>query len=449
MSHSTNMSPTNEVGKPLNNHGPVRCLYNSAIGVDVHAQLLVCCFQKHLPETNQLLSEQAQFGTSNSQIKQFVDWVSSHKPEIILMESTGVYWMSPYEALESAGFTSQQLAVVNARDIKAAYGRKSDKADARRLTEFARMNSFKRSFVPSRDIRTARLIARRLHHATQDCTRESNRMQKLLSCSGTRVSSVFSSFKGKAAQKIINSFLDDAYPEFIACVRSNCSRLRATFTDIVDAFRQLDTPTFKELLLEQRKSWRQAMERRDRLEALLRIQMKPYKKTVDQLCLIPGVKELAALKILSEIGTDLSSFRSSEAFCSWIGICCGNNESAGKAKKSGTPKENNYLRAYLTEVGQAIALVKTYTTVLRKVFQAFKERRGHNRAVVAVAHKIARIIYTMIKNSIAYIEISSPTLEKVRLKRLRASISNAKEVGISLQKLSVVKDSTGEILSDT
>lgn len=80
--------------------------------------------------------------------------------------------------------------------------------------------------------------------------------------------------------------------------------------------RQLDTPTFKELLLEQRKSWRQAMERRDRLEALLRIQRKPYKKTVDQLCVIQEVKKLEALKILSEIGTDLSSFRSSEAFCS-------------------------------------------------------------------------------------------------------------------------------------
>ncbi len=196
------------------------------------------------------------------------------------------------------------------------------------------MNSFKRSFVPSRNIRTARLIARRLHHATQDCTRESNGMQKLLSCSGTRISSVFSSFKGKA-QKIINSFLDDSYPEFIACVRSNCSRLRATFTDIVDAFRQLDTPTFKELLLEQRKSWCQAMERRDRLEALLRIQMKPYKKTVDRL------KELAALKILSEIGTDLSSFRSSEAFCSWIGICCGNNGSAAKPKNPELQKKTS------------------------------------------------------------------------------------------------------------
>lgn len=91
-------------------------------------------------------------------------------------------------------------------------------------------------------------------------------------------------------------------------------------------------------------------------------------------------------------------------------------------------------------MGLAIALVKTYTTVLSKVFQTFKERRGHNRAVFAVVHKIARIIYTEIKNSIAYVEISSPTLEKVRLKRLRTSIRNAKEIGISLQKLSTLPE---------
>ena len=191
------------------------------------------------------------------------------------------------------------------------------------------------------------------------------------------------------------------------------------------------------------------MERRDRLETLLREQLRPYEETIKRLCAIPGIKELSALKIISEIGTDLSSFRSCEAFCSWIGICCGNNESAGKAKKTGTPKGNSYLRAYLTEVGQAIGLVKTLSTVLRKIFQAFKERRGHNRAVVAVAHKIARIIYTMLKNSVAYIEMTSSELEKVRFKRLQASIRNAKEVGLSLHDLSIVRESTGEIISDT
>lgn len=449
MNHCINKSSKCGVEKSRTTYGPVRCLYQSAVGVDVHAQLLVCCFQKFVPEKNQLISEQAQFGTSNSKLQEFVEWIRNRTPEIVLMESTGVYWISPYEALERAGFTSERLAIVNARDIKAAYGRKSDTADARRLAEFARMNSFKRSFVPPRDIRAARLIGRRLHHATQDCTREANRMQKLLSCGGTRVGSVFSSFKGKTAQLIINSFLDGSYEQFVACVRSNCSRVKASFSEIIDAFRQFDAPTLKELLLEQRKSWRQAMERRDRLETLLREQLRPYEETIKRLCAIPGIKELSALKIISEIGTDLSSFRSCEAFCSWIGICCGNNESAGKAKKTGTPKGNSYLRAYLTEVGQAIGLVKTLSTVLRKIFQAFKERRGHNRAVVAVAHKIARIIYTMLKNSVAYIEMTSSELEKVRFKRLQASIRNAKEVGLSLHDLSIVRESTGEIISDT
>lgn len=449
MSHSTHKTVINEIGKPLSNHAPVRCLYNSAVGVDVHAQLLVCCFQKYLPQTNQLLTEQAQFGTSNSQIKKFAGWVKEHNPEIVLMESTGVYWVSPYEALEDVGFTSKQLAVVNARDIKAAYGRKSDTADAHRLSEFARMNSFKRSFVPPRDIRTARAIGRSLHKATQACTQAANRMQKHLSSSGTRISSVFSSFKGKTAQIIINSFLDDPHSKFVECVRCNCSRVNASFTDIVDAFKRIDSPAFKKLLLEDRKVWRQALEHREYLEDLLRTQMKPYQETVNQLCAIPGIKELTALKILSEIGTDLSSFRSCEAFCSWVGICCGNNESAGKSKKVGTPKGNAYLRAYLTEVGQAIALVKTYDTVLRKIFQAFKERRGHNRAVVATAHKVARIIFTMVKTSVDYVEIDSSTLEKLRVKRLKASIRNVRELGLCLDKGTVTKESTGEILSTT
>lgn len=86
---------------------------------------------------------------------------------------------------------------------------------------------------------------------------------------------------------------------------------------------------------------------------------------------------------------------------------------------------------------------------MRKVFQAFKERRSHNRAVVAVEHKTVRIIYTMLKNSVAYTEITSSELEKVRFKRLQASIRNAKEVGLSLHDLSIVRESTGETISDT
>lgn len=428
---------------------PVRCLYNASIGIDVHSELLVCCYQAYDPHTQTLTSQTEKFGTSASQLIEFVQWVSQRKPEIVLMESTGVYWFSPYNALEKAGFNSRSLAVVNARDIKAAYGRKSDKADAARLAEFARMNSFKRSFVPCAQIRTARQIGRRLFSATQDCTREANRMQKLLSSSGTRFSSVFSSFKGKTAQRILNSFLDDPRPVFLKCVKQNCSRLKASFNQIIDAFSSLEDPLAKQLLLEQRRIWRQACEHREALEKLLSDSMIAYRPLIDRLCTIPGICELSAMKIVSEIGSDLSSFRNSESFCSWIGVCCGNNESAGKAKKVGTPKGNRYLRSYLAEIGQAIGLMRKSRTCLHEEFLAFRERRGHNRAVIAIAHKLARIIYAMIKNGGTYIEQQSDKLKKQRIQSLEKSLSRAKKSGVICQQTNIIDETSGEIITGT
>ena len=92
----------------------VRATYGSAIGVDVHAKQLVCCYQSSDgvdPLTHQpILKEQhAEFDTLRSELNEFAAWCLELKPEIILMESTGVLWRSPYEALEDVGFTTQEL----------------------------------------------------------------------------------------------------------------------------------------------------------------------------------------------------------------------------------------------------------------------------------------------------------------------------------------------------
>lgn len=430
-----------------NQTGAVRCTYNRAVGIDVHSRLLVCTFQQYDPQTNELRTESTKFGTAKTQLDKFASWVKSREPEIVLMESTGIYWFTPYNVLEDAGFTTEQLAVVNARDIKAAHGRKSDKADAIRLCEFARMNSFKRSFVPGRDVRSARQIGRSLFKATANCSREANRMQKLLSAEGTRISSVFSSFKGKTAQIVINSFLDDTPEEFAITVMTKCNRVKASAEEILDAFRCIDNPQIKQLLRIQRQAWLDACKRRDELISLLRSALKNYEFAIKQLCEIPGIDELSALKIISEIGTDLSSFRTVEAFCSWVGICCGNNESAGQQKGGSIPKGNPYLRTYLAEIGQAIGLLKIKQTILKSCFQAFKERRGHKRAVIAIAHKVARIIYTLLKNKVRYKEINSSTLKEVRVKRLKCSIRNAFEIGITPLPTRFADNFSGEVLS--
>lgn len=107
-------------------------LHASAIGIDVHAQLLVCAYQCSdgiNPVTKQprLIEETHEFGTCRSELEEFARWCHDLAPDVILMESTGGFWISPYEALEDMGFTSRQIQLVNARDVKAVLGHKTDK----------------------------------------------------------------------------------------------------------------------------------------------------------------------------------------------------------------------------------------------------------------------------------------------------------------------------------
>ncbi|KAB7650448.1 IS110 family transposase, partial [Sutterella seckii] len=118
--------------------------------------------------------------TDRASIDAFAAWCRECNPDIILMESTGSLWQSPYEALERAGFTSEQLALINARDAKAAAGRKTDRKDASRLASLARTGNFKKSFVPEKAFRLQRVIPRDLQKNRNDISRTSNRFGKSL-----------------------------------------------------------------------------------------------------------------------------------------------------------------------------------------------------------------------------------------------------------------------------
>lgn len=92
----------------------VTAQYRSAIGIDVHLNLLVCTYQTQLDDHREI-RESRDFLTDRKSLEEFTTWCCEKKPEVILMESTGVLWYSPYEALEDAGFSNAQLALINAR----------------------------------------------------------------------------------------------------------------------------------------------------------------------------------------------------------------------------------------------------------------------------------------------------------------------------------------------
>lgn len=164
----------------------VAARYQSAIGVDVHASILVCAYQDGThPES--IKTEHLSFGTKYSEIEAFAQWCKQRNPDVIIMESTGVLWRSAYEALEKVGFTSKQLALVNARDVKAIISE-----DAQRLAEIARLENIKKSFIPPRVFREMRQLPRRYQGISQKIASQTNVYHKLLNATGCHAVSVFS-----------------------------------------------------------------------------------------------------------------------------------------------------------------------------------------------------------------------------------------------------------------
>jgi len=114
---------------------------------------------------------------------------------------------------------------------------------------------------------------------------------------------------------------------------------------------------------------------------------------------IPGIDQMGAAMLLVEISTDMDSFGSAEKLASWVGICPGNNESAGKRKSGKTRKGNAWVRRLLCEFAQAASRSRC---ALKDKFAALSIRKGHKKSIVALAHKMLRIIFAMLKNNKPY-----------------------------------------------
>lgn len=382
----------------------VEAQYRSAIGVDVHRDLLVCCYQEHNPEKNEMLTEMANFGTKCSQLMEFAQWCANLSPDVIIMESTGVLWRSPYEALESVGFTNKQLALVNARDVKAAVGRKTDAEDAKRLATFARLGTIKRSFVPGKLFRDMRLLARLYKKTVDNFARTKNRYNKILNSAGFRASSVFSDTNGKAAKILLDAFVFGSKED--QAVALNCravKRLKASPEEIQDALNATCNPVILELLRKVKADIDSQRKLADEYMSMLRQAQAPYEHCIELLVRIPGIKETSARLIFAELCDNIGEyFPDAEHFASWMGICPGNNVSANKSYSGKSAKGNKWIRAALTECANGIALSRRGS--LYKRFLGYKARRGHKRAIVALAHKLARIIYCCLKYGILYQE---------------------------------------------
>ena len=368
-------------------------MYQRVIGLDVHQAKISACALAQQPD-GMVTVEQREFGAFKRDRKALAQWAREFGPEVVVMESTGIYWKSPYAALEAVGIAAW---VVNARHVKNVPGRKTDVADAQWLATLARAGLLRGSFIPEAHVRHLRLIARQRQKLGGMLASEKNRLHKVLSDSGIRLGVLVSDMHGQAARDMTKALIaGKPLPD----VLDLAGRLRASRADLFEALQPEELSQPHLFVLGETMAHIEELEARmGRFEQELLKGLSAWQTELVLLQTIPGIDIMGAAMLLVEISAEMQNFGSAERLASWVGICPGNNESAGKRKTGKTRKGNAWVRRLLCEFAQAASRSRC---ALKDKFAALSIRKGHKKSIVALAHKMLRIVFAVLKNKTPY-----------------------------------------------
>lgn len=412
----------------------------NAAGIDIAAsEMQVCVPEDRDAECNRC------FGCFTRDLALIVEWLKACRIDTVAMESTGVYWLPLYFTLQENGF---DVVLVNARDVKNFSGRKTDEADAEWLMLLHSYGLLKCSFQPENEARAIRNLTRHRSNLLQSSSREALHMQKAMEQMNLKLGNVISDLLGKSGMSIIGAIIKGNHnPQELAMLaEDNC---KASKEDIA---RSLEGTWAEDHLFELKQAYdlynfiqgqicqcdRQIEMHLIRYRAnfvqnsnddIPRCKKKIGKKNaVDfdvekyafdiwkvNAMIIPGMSSISLLQLIGELGHNfVDKFETCHTFCSWLNLVPDNKISGGKLLSSKLPKRTN-------TCGQVFRLcansLKRNRTTLGYYFRRIQSRCGYSQAIVATAHKIAKIFYTMIKTGTEYDESKTGINEKELLER--------------------------------
>jgi transposase len=370
-------------------------IYKRVIGLDVHQAKISACALMQQPDGTTTI-EQREFGAFKRDRRALAQWAGSLAPDVVVMESTGIYWKSPYAALEAQGIAAW---VVNARHVKNVPGRKTDVGDAHWLATLARAGLLRGSFIPQADIRHLRLIARQRQKLGGMLASEKNRLHKVLADSGIRLNVLVSDIHGQSARAMIKALIAGKPMDQVLDL---AGRLQAGREKLFEALQPEELSASHVFVLTEIMQHIEELEARiTRFEQALIHGLDAWAPQLVLLQTIPSIDRMGAAMLLVEISAEMQNFGSAERLASWVGICPGNNESAGKRKSGKTRKGNAWVRRLLCEFAQAASRSRC---ALKDKFAALSIRKGHKKSIVALAHKMLRIIFAVLKTSKPYLD---------------------------------------------
>lgn len=400
----------------------IQIVHPVCCGLDVHKKKISACLlaiDKHGKEQYEI----KEFGTFTNDLKKLLKWLIKNDCPIIAMESTGVYWRPVHNVLE--GF--MEVILVNARHIKNVPGRKTDISDSKWLAGLLRHGLLKASFIPEKRIRQWRELTRLRRTYTESMADFKRRVHKLFETANIKIDSVVSDLFGVTGRNLISLLCNESELSE-SNIKANSQRgLKAKSKELHQSIHGFfeGHHRFQLIgLMEMIETFEKRItEITDRLESLT----EKHQDLLIRLDEVPGINKKSAQSIVSELGVTLDEFPSMAHLASWSGLCPGNNESAGKRKTGRTSIRNHPFKTILVEV--AWASVKKKGSYYRAKYFKLKARRGAKKAIVAIAHRISKAIYNIIKHGQTFTDLGEDYLTVQTRQR---AINNIKRKAVQL-----------------
>lgn len=371
------------------------------------------------------------FGSFTADLHRLAQWLKACHIETVVMQATGVYWIALYEILESYGF---QVQVVNARYTKSLPGRKSDVQECQWLQKLHTFGLLNNSFRPPEEIRVLRCYMRQRENLVQQAGTCIQQMQKVLTEMNLQLANVLSDLSGMTGMAILQAILDgERDPRKLAALRD--PHVQASQKQIVQS---LEGHWREELLfvlrqihdlyytyLENIRECDQRIEAHLKtMEAKVDLQARPlpaarpknrlpkrkhiphfdlrgelYRITGVDLTQIDGVNVQTAQVVVSEVGVDMTRWKTEHHFSSWLGLAPNNQVTGGKVIRRGTKKVLNRATTALRLAAQSLHHSKT---ALGAKYRRLRAKLGAPKAITAMAHHLARLVYRMLRYGSQY-----------------------------------------------
>jgi len=402
-----------------------------------------------------------EFKSFTADLQALADWLTACGVDTVAMESTGVYWIPLFELLESRGFT---VFLVNARHVKNVSGRKSDVLDCQWLQQLMSFGLLQGAFRPQDEICALRAMVRHRDMLLQYQASHIQHMQKALAQMNVQLTNAISDVSGLTGQTIIRAIVQgERDPLKLAALRDR--RVKASEQTIAQSlqgnWREEHLFALKQAVALYDAYQAQLEECDLRLQAMFTclerhsgnpgkaknkgrsknapsfdIRTALYRSCGVDLTHINGIQVATALTILSEIGWDMSRFKSVKHFCSWLGLCPGTKISGGKVLASTSKRTANRVTQALK---LAAAGLRTSQSALGAYYRRLCSRMDKPKAITAAAHKLARIVFAMLTKGTAFVDQGQDYFEERYKQRVLFHLKRrAHTMGFDLQPRAAV-----------